>query len=138
VSSARLMRGYQCAGGHAACARPDSAALPPALKDRLLKGRTQIDAIAALDPGDTANLVLAGIATGDTPHFHQPLHVLPRAGGAPTKLEVPAGPQLQLGLQGRLLLAAGEYGGESPAVIDVASGKVVFRAQGRLATWVPR
>jgi hypothetical protein len=138
VSSARLMRRYQCAGGHAACAHPDRAALPAAVKDGLLKGQTQLDAIAALDPGDTANLVLAGIASGDTPHFHQPLHLLPRTGGTPTKIDLTAGPQLQLGLQRRLLLAAGEYSGESPAVIDIAAGKVVFQAQGRSATWVPR
>ena len=138
VSSARLMRADQCAGGHAACTRLDSAAVPVAVKDALLKGQTQIDALATLDPGDTPSLALAGVSSGDTPHFHRPLHLLPRAGGAATKIDVKAGPQLQLGLRGRLLLAAGEYGGESPAIIDLAAGAVVFQGAGRLATWVPR
>lgn len=138
TSSARLMRAYQCAGGHAACAKLDGAAVPASVKDTLLKGRQDIDTIATLDVPEAPRLVLAGIATGDTPHFHAPLHLLPRAGGTPAKLDVPAGPQLQLGLQGRWLLVAGEYGGEAPAVVDVSTGTVVFRAQGRLATWVPR
>lgn len=136
VSSSRLMRTYACAAPGSLCDTPDSSDLSKAKRARLLKAHHTIDAVRVIKSSSGPAMLVVGIATGDTPHLHQPLFVLVGASAKMTRLPLPTSDQLQIGHSGDLIVAASEYRGEDPVVIDVATGRILFSSKGYAAIWL--
>lgn len=146
TSQFTLHESYRCArsidrSSSTLCLEEVPPALGPAFEaykrsEAFKASGTWYDAVRYLAT-DQAYELAYGVGEGHALHVYgQVFVVAPDKGGIePLALEV--GPQLQIGLTRGYVLVAEEYSGADPHVIDLASGRVVFRARGHSALWVP-
>ncbi len=86
---------------------------------------------------DQAYDLAYGVAEAHALHVYGQVFVAAPDAGRIEPLALDIGPQLQIGLARGYVVVAEEYSGANPQVIDLATGRVVFRARGHSALWVP-
>ncbi len=86
---------------------------------------------------DQAYELAYGVAEFHALHVYGQVFVVAPDEGRIVPIELEAGPALQIGLARGYVLVAEERSGANPQVIDLATGRVVFRARGHSALWVP-
>lgn len=89
-------------------------------------------------PTDGAFDLAYGAAVGHATHVYGQVFMVRRDDGRIEPLQLDLDPQMQIGLAPGFALVAEEYSGARPHVIDLNAGRVVFRAEGRSALWVPQ
>lgn len=97
---------------------------------------TWYDAVSYLATDQAYDLAY-GVAEAHALHVYGQVFVVAPDAGRIEPLALEIGPQLQIGLARGYVVVAEEYSGADPQVIDLATGRVVFRARGHSALWVP-
>ena len=98
----------------------------------------------SLLPTDGAFDLAYGAAIGHATHIYGQVFLVRREDGRIEPLELDLGRQMQIGLAPGFALVAEEYSvaeeytGAKPHVIDLNAGRMVFRAEGHSALWVPQ
>jgi hypothetical protein len=95
----------------------------------------------SLLPTDGAFDLAYGAAEGHATHIYGQVFLVAREEGRIEPLQLVSDSylhQMQIGLAPGFALVAEEYSGATPHVIDLNTGRVVFRAEGRSALWVPQ
>ncbi len=132
TSQARLLASYGCGDG--LCGSQPPTALAAAVRAQP-GSDPYVEEIRWL--GDPASGgLLFGTARGDTWHATTPVWWA-KDGAPPLRLELATGRQITLARAGALVLVAAEWTGERPHLVDLRSGRIVFRGEGRAAVWVP-
>lgn len=135
ISQFSLYQSYRCASSDL-CDREAPLAVRPKF-EALMAAGVPFDFVGYLGPSNTTHGLAFGVVEAHGLHAYGQVFVVAPDEGSIEPLELAVGPQFQIGHAKGYVLIAEEYSGADPHVIDLASGRVVFRADGRSALWVP-